>query len=142
MDYSTDNNSGIIMVKWVDNSVVQLVSNFCGIEPMSKILRWCKKDKLHKDTPCPAIVIQYNKSMGGVDLADMLIALYRIPCKTKHWYQKIFWHLIDMVKINVGTLYRRHVNEIQIQITDYITVLVFCIEISEALIHGNNTSRN
>ena len=75
MDYRTDNSSDIIMVEWVDNSVVQLISNFCGIKSMSKISGWCKKDKVHKDIPCPAIVMQYNKSMGGVDLADMLTAL-------------------------------------------------------------------
>ena len=46
--------------------------------------------------------------MGGVNLADMLLSLYRIPCKTKRWYQKIFWHLIDMAKINAWILYRRH----------------------------------
>ena len=34
-DYRTDNNYGIIVVKWVDNNVVQLVSNFVGIEPMT-----------------------------------------------------------------------------------------------------------
>ena len=79
MDYRTENNSGIIMVKWVDNSVVQLISNFCGIKPMSKISRR-KKDKVHKDIACTAIVMQYNKSMGRVDLADMLIALYCIQC--------------------------------------------------------------
>ena len=38
-DYRTDNNSGIIVVKWVDNNVVQLVSNFVGIEPMTSIER-------------------------------------------------------------------------------------------------------
>ena len=42
-DYRTDNNSGIIVVKWVDNNVVQLISNFVGIEPMTSIERWCKK---------------------------------------------------------------------------------------------------
>ena len=83
MDYRTENNSGIIMVKCVDNSVVQLVSNFCGIKPMSKISRWCKKDKVHKDITCPVIVMQYNKSMGRVDLADMLTALYCIPMLNK-----------------------------------------------------------
>ena len=36
---STDNTSGIIVVKWVDNNVVQLVSNFVGIEPMTSIER-------------------------------------------------------------------------------------------------------
>ena len=33
-DYRIDNNSGIIIVKWLDNSVVQLTSNYVGIEPM------------------------------------------------------------------------------------------------------------
>ena len=90
MDYRCDGNSGIIAVKWVDNSVVNLSSNFVGIEPMSKVERWCSKEKIRKDIPCPQIVKEYNKSMGGVDLADMLLSLYRIPCKTKRWYQKIF----------------------------------------------------
>ena len=69
-DYRTDNNSGIIVVKWADNNVVQLVSNFAGIEPMTSIERWCKKEKKRKDIPSPQIVKQYNKSMVGVDLAD------------------------------------------------------------------------
>ena len=70
------------MVKWVGNNVVQLVSNFVEIEPMTSIERWCKKENERKDIPCPQNVKQYNKSMGGVDLPDMVIAFYRIPCKT------------------------------------------------------------
>ena len=97
---STDNTSGIIVVKWVDNNVVQLVSNFIGIEPMTSIERWCEKETKREDIPCPQIVKQCNKSMGGVDLADMPIALHRIPCNTKRWYQKIFWHLVDIAKVN------------------------------------------
>ena len=53
---STDNTSGIIVVKWVDNNVVQLVSNFVGIEPMTSIERWCEKEKKREDIPCPQIV--------------------------------------------------------------------------------------
>ena len=45
--------------------------------------------------------------MGGVDLADMLLSLYRISCKTKRWYQNIFWHLIDMAKISAWILHFR-----------------------------------
>ena len=40
-----DNNSAIIVIKWIDNNVVQLVSNFVGIESMTSIERWCKKRK-------------------------------------------------------------------------------------------------
>ena len=42
-DYHADNNSGIMVVKLVDNNVVQFVSNFIGIEPMTSIERRCKK---------------------------------------------------------------------------------------------------
>ena len=44
-DYRTDKNSGIIVVKWVDNNVVQPVSDFVGIERMISIQRWGKKEK-------------------------------------------------------------------------------------------------
>ena len=41
----------------------------CSVDdnkPMSKISRWCKEDKVHKDIPCPGIVMQYNKSIPHV----------------------------------------------------------------------------
>ena len=83
-------------MKWVDNSVVNLASNFVGDEPITELERWCSNEKVRKNFSCPQIVHQYNKDMGGVDLVDMLLSLYQIQCKTKRWYQKIFWHLIDM----------------------------------------------
>ena len=105
MDYFCDSNSGIMAVKCVDNSIVNLASNFGGVEPIGELERWCRKEKERKNIPCPQVVQQYNKSMGGVDLVDMLLLLYKIPIKTKRWYQKIFWHLIDVAKINAWILY-------------------------------------
>ena len=74
-DYRVDNNSGIIIVKWLDNSVVQLTSNYVGIEPMDQIEKWDKTAGKRKNVDCPQIAKAYNKSIGGVNLADMLIAL-------------------------------------------------------------------
>ena len=68
LDYRVDVNSGVIIVQWLDNSVIQLCSNFVGIQPMETIERWEKKDKARKDIPYPQIVKAYNKSKGGVDL--------------------------------------------------------------------------
>ena len=45
LDYRVDVNSGVIIVQWLDNSVIQLCSNFVGIQPMETIERWEKKDK-------------------------------------------------------------------------------------------------
>ena len=50
-------------VKWVDNRVVNLASNFVGVEPIEGLERWCEKEKMGKNIPCPQIVQQYNKSM-------------------------------------------------------------------------------
>ena len=90
MDYRVDKNSGMIVVKWVDNDVASLASNFVGVHPIGTIQRWDKTENAIKEIPCPYIVAQYNKSMGGVDLADMLIALYRISVKSKRWCIKVF----------------------------------------------------
>ena len=74
-EHRLDNNSGIIIVKWLDNSVVQLTFNYVGIKPMDQIEKWDKTAGKRKNVECPQIVKAYNKSKGHVDLADMLIAL-------------------------------------------------------------------
>ena len=66
MDYHCDRNSGIMAVKWVDSSVVNLVLNFVGVKPIGELERWFGKEKVRKNTPCPQIIQQCNKSMRGV----------------------------------------------------------------------------
>ena len=100
MDYRCHSNSGKMGVKWVDNSVVNIASNFVGVEEIGELERFCGKEKVRKNIPYPQIVQQYNKRQGGVDLADLFLSLYRVSFKTKRCCQKIFWHLIDMAKIN------------------------------------------
>lgn len=83
IDYKSDLNSGVCVAKWLDNNSEYVALNFAGVEPVGKVKRWSDAEKCKKEIDCPLIVLQYNKGMGGVDLADMLIALYRIPCKTR-----------------------------------------------------------
>jgi hypothetical protein len=35
--------------------------------------------------------------MGGVDKADMYLAIYRNELKTVKMYKKLFYHLLDMI---------------------------------------------
>ena len=67
-DYKVDKNSGITVVKWVDNSTVLLASNYVGVMPVKEITRWCRKVGHRKAVPCPQIVVVYNKCMGGCGL--------------------------------------------------------------------------
>ena len=137
MDYRSDSNSAIIIIKWLDNSVVQLTSNYVGINPLGTIERWVKKDGERKEIPCPQIVKAYNKSMGGVDLADMLIALYRIEVKTKRWYIKVFWHLVDIAKLNAWILYKSHYKQYGYPLKKMKSLVVFSKELADSLIHAN-----
>ena len=136
-DYRVDLNSDIVIVKWVDNSTVTVVSNYVGIQPESVIQRWCREKKERCDVPCPRIVYVYNKKMGGVDLADMLISLYRIQANTKRWYIKIFWHLVDICKVNAWLLYRRHYEQMGFPARKRKSLMNFSCEIAEALIYAD-----
>ena len=84
LDYRSYSNSGLIVAKWVHKKFVQLCSNML-------VLSQCKRFNVgKKQVPiqCPSIVTVYNKSIGGVDLADTLIALYEINVKIKRWKHK------------------------------------------------------
>ena len=70
-------------MKWYDNKCVHLASTFFGVNVTGSIKRWDSKAKNHKDVLLPDIVSDANSSVGGADLADMLIALYWTEIMTK-----------------------------------------------------------
>ena len=60
------------------------------------------------------MVEEYNESMGGVDLNDMLTSLYRVDKQTmKRWYLKINTNLVNICKVNRWLLYRRYSEQLR-----------------------------
>jgi hypothetical protein len=105
--------TGLILVKWVDYKVVCLASSFCGIEPVSTVKRWNRVEKKKVAVSCPSLVKQYNKHMGGIDLAGMLIELCRVPLKFRCWYLRPFGYVLDLCTVNSWLVYRRETNDIK-----------------------------
>ncbi|XP_065557654.1 piggyBac transposable element-derived protein 3-like [Artemia franciscana] len=99
-DYRTDIHSGVIVVKGLDNNTVCLALTYAGITPQDTCRRWNVKDKSRVEVSRPAIVYEYNRHMGGVDLADMLVEMCRTHLRTRKWYMRIFWWLIDTAVCN------------------------------------------
>ncbi|MGH0158816.1 UNVERIFIED_CONTAM: hypothetical protein FKN15_047671 [Acipenser sinensis] len=95
------------VVKWYDNRSVTLLSDYTGAHPVTEVDRWDRKQKMITKVPCPAVVKEYNKNMGGVDLLDSLIALYRNKIKSKKWYHRLVFHFLDMIIVTSWLLYRR-----------------------------------
>ena len=71
--------------------------------------------------------------MRGVDLADMLIALYRTTIKSKRWYLKVLFHCVDIAKVNVWLLYRRHCDQQKVPKKSQMLLLKFTSSIALAL---------
>ena len=69
-----------------------------------------------------------------------LISLYRIVVKTRRWYIKIFWHCIDICKVNAWILYRRRCTEQGILKKNQKSLLKFLLEIVDALICANKAA--
>lgn len=97
----------ISTVLYKDNSNVSFLSSFVGELPKSEVRRFDRKKKEHIMVPCPAVVSVYNSHMGNVDLLDSNIGRHHIKIRSKRWYLRIFFHLLDTMVINSWILYRR-----------------------------------
>ena len=72
--------------------------------------------------------------MGGVDLADQLIALYRISFRVRKYYHKLVFHLLDMSIVNAWFLYRRDAKKLLLPINKQQSLLQFKISIVDSLL--------
>ncbi|MGR0295472.1 hypothetical protein ACUWCL_28980, partial [Klebsiella pneumoniae] len=48
----------------------------------------------------------YNENMGGVDLFDQLMAVYTTSGKSRRWWMRLFYYLLDAAVVNSYTLYK------------------------------------
>ncbi|GBM81934.1 Chimeric ERCC6-PGBD3 protein [Araneus ventricosus] len=111
-EFSTNFESvDISTVLYKDNSNVAFLSTFVGEVPKSEVRRFDRKKKQHIMVPCPAVVSVYNSHMGNVDLLDSNIGRHHIKVRSKRWYMRLFFHLVDTIVINAWILYRRMLKE-------------------------------
>lgn len=136
IEYVADcNGIDITNVLWKDNKSVHLVSSFLGINPEEYVSRFDRKLKEKVRIKCPAIIKQYNRHMGGVDLLDSLIGRYKISMRSRKWYMRLFYHLIDVTIINAWLLYKKSCNS-NMKLVD------FRLDIAQTLcISGTNSTK-
>ena len=82
---------------------------------------------------CPAMVHEYNQQMGGVDLMDMYLSLYRIRVQCKKNYHYIFHYLLQVSVINSWLLYRRYRHAPKRQ---RLSLLDFTMDVSDSLMRA------
>lgn len=98
-------DSNLLFVRWKDNSVVTLATNYDAAEPARKVKRWSTAQKDKVDVPQPYLFQNYNKHMGGVDLLDQTVSCYRINIRGKKWWWSLFTHIINVAAVNAWRLF-------------------------------------
>lgn len=96
---------GLALFKWQDNKPVLVLSNFHGTE-LSSVHR-TQKDGSKLELPCPLAVRDYNQNMGGVDKADMLCAVRGLNRKSKKWWHRLFFGILDRTVVNAQIVYSK-----------------------------------
>ncbi|CAH1995165.1 unnamed protein product [Acanthoscelides obtectus] len=59
-----------------------------------------------QDIACPRLFLEYNKHMGYVDKLDMLKSIYELDRKSKKWWLRIFWYLLDISLVNAYIIFK------------------------------------
>lgn len=136
-DSKVDANSGLSVIRWYDNRAVQISSTHVGVHPLTTMKRWDRKAKKFVDVHCPAAIVEYNANMGGVDLFDMLSAMYRIDHKSLKWYRRIFYWALNVACINSWILYKRHCTQLAVPRNECLDLLGFVAQVSQYLIVAN-----
>lgn len=102
------NDGRLCCVRWLDNKPVHILSTYLAASPLCVVNRWSKVAQARVDIDCPSCVREYNKNMGGVDLADMLLSLYRIDRRSKKYYNRIIYYLLGICTMNAWILYKEN----------------------------------
>ncbi|XP_023228023.1 piggyBac transposable element-derived protein 4-like [Centruroides sculpturatus] len=96
----------VMILKWQDKRAVTLLSTFHNPVKVNKEMRDGSVQSK------PQVVLDYNHTMGGVDLLDQHLHDYPVTRKGgKKYYKKIFFHLVDICLYNAFVLYKKNGGE-------------------------------
>ena len=123
---------------FVDKRDVYMISTIQGAETV--IAERKQKDGLKIGIECPTIAINYNKFMGGVDVADQLFVYYSIGRRGLKWWKKVFYCLLEMSVVNAYLLFKENVPETNITHVAFRTQLAQSLADSFIQISSDNPS--
>ncbi|XP_035232636.1 piggyBac transposable element-derived protein 4-like [Stegodyphus dumicola] len=93
----------VCITKWMDKKAVSLISTIHNAEMVQVSTSTNEIKRKAK------VVMEYNKTMGGVDRMDQNLSNYPVIKKRgKKYYKKNIFHLLDICLWNAYVLYKKH----------------------------------
>ena len=97
-----------------------LLWTFAGVNPVSELSRFDRKKMQRVQITCSNDVKVYNRHMGGVDLLDSHLGRHRNKMRSKKWYMRIFYHMLDVAMVNAWILFKIvHEEKKQMRLSDF-----------------------
>ena len=131
-EYKSIMVDGVECLVWKDNKVVPLVNNISDPNRQSMVPHR-NKDGTRSQISCPESVKQYNAFMGGVDMFDSRWKTYSCSRKSKKWWMRLFYFLLDSTVTNAYILYK------ETSRTKPLTMKNFLLKLAEHLLRSTST---
>lgn len=104
----TRDDDRMAITKWFDNKPVIMLSSIYADNNTDECRRWSKKDKEYVMVKRPEVIKEYNSKMGGVDMADRLLAVCPARTRTRKWTVRFVSHMIDLSITNSWIQFRNN----------------------------------
>jgi hypothetical protein len=96
----------LLAVKFHDKRDIHMLTTFHE----AKLLVTDRVNKNNEPVVKPITIIDYCKYMGGVDVNDQICQYYEVLRKCVKWWKTLFFHLFNMLLVNVYILHRKYGN--------------------------------
>lgn len=121
-----------MIIKETNLYSVQKNTNCFGELPHHNVTRYDRKEKKKITIACPNVIKQYNIHMGR----------HKIGIRSKEWYMRLFYHILDVTVINSWLLSKRAKKEKE-DVADEQTSWQYRLELAQTLclIHSEQNKR-
>lgn len=133
-DEAVSHDGKVALVKWFDSRSVVMASNFVGVGTMDEVQRWDKKQGRFLKVSSPEVVKLYNEAMGGVDLLNQLVSLYRTEIRSRKWTLRMITHAFELAVVNSWLEYRLDAKRANLQTKDTLDILHFKMNVAQCLV--------
>jgi hypothetical protein len=83
---------------WKDTKAFRVISNYHGSD-LTEVQRMNRNGDIRNVT-CPKAIADYGMFMGGVDRANQYASYYERDRRSKKWWHRIFYSLLEMTLVN------------------------------------------